>query len=291
MNSDKGKIIPLGTSANDSNTAAPVLYPYRKKEKHGFCTPDKQIVIPCIYENTNAFSEGLAAVMLMEKVGYIDLTGKMTIPYKYDFGGAFKEGLAVVERKGKYGFIDATGKEVIPLTYDDAEDFTDGLAIVEKGGLYGFINKQGKVVIPLKYDLVCPFVNGVSQVELKNEELSIDMLGNVVPEPQDDVFYDGLTLDVDINENFGFRDADGNIVVPHIYDWAHEFAGGRAAVCKDELWGFIDTTGKVVVPLKYKDVYEDFDNGLALVEIGEDDEDADTELGYIDENGVEYWED
>ncbi len=284
MNNDNGNAVAPG------NTTA-VLYPYRKKDKHGYCTPDKQIVIPCIYENTNAFSEGLAAVMLKEKVGYIDITGKMTIPYKYDFGGAFKEGLAVVERKGKYGYIDTTGKEVVPLTYDDAEDFKDGLAIVEKNGLYGFINKQGKVVIPLKYDMVCPFVQGVSQAELKGDEVCIDKMGNVVPEPEDDIFYDGLTIDIDIDERFGFRDASGKLVVPHDYDWAHEFSEGRAAVCKDEKWGFIDTTGKLVVALKYKDVFDDYCNGLALVEIAFGDDDDDTELGYVDANGVEYWED
>lgn len=42
----------------------PQLIPYRKKDKWGFCTPDKKIVIDCIYYEANPFSEGLALVEL-----------------------------------------------------------------------------------------------------------------------------------------------------------------------------------------------------------------------------------
>lgn len=40
----------------------PQLIPYRKKDKWGFCTPDKTIVIDCIYDNVEMFSKGIARV-------------------------------------------------------------------------------------------------------------------------------------------------------------------------------------------------------------------------------------
>ena len=40
------------------------LIPYRKGNKWGFCTSDKEIKIECVYDHCWRFSEGLAAVAL-----------------------------------------------------------------------------------------------------------------------------------------------------------------------------------------------------------------------------------
>ncbi|OFX37723.1 MAG: hypothetical protein A2X08_04630 [Bacteroidetes bacterium GWA2_32_17] len=85
-----------------------ILIPYRKKDKWGYCKPDKTIVIPCIY----------------------------------DFAYRFKEGYARVEKNGKYGFINKEGKELTPF-YDIAYSFSEGYAPVKKNGKWGFINKSG----------------------------------------------------------------------------------------------------------------------------------------------------
>jgi hypothetical protein len=91
---------------------------------------------------------------------------------------------------------------------------------------------------------------------------------------------------------FGFKDAEGNIVTPAVYDDAREFHEGYAAVnigAKSRMvkthegsgwmppiygtiilggkWGFIDTNGKEIVPCQYTYV-EDFCDGLAAVNIG-----------------------
>jgi hypothetical protein len=100
------------------------------------------------------------------KWGFIDQTGKEVIPCKYDNSRSFSEGLASVELNGKWGFINKTGNEIISLKYDNADSFFDGLAIVTLNDKCGFINKTGKPVIQYKYDEVSSFVNGIAEVSL-----------------------------------------------------------------------------------------------------------------------------
>ncbi|MBK6385292.1 MAG: WG repeat-containing protein [Chitinophagaceae bacterium] len=55
----------------------PFLIPYRKKDKWGYCTADKKIVIDCVYDNARFFSEGLAVIKFNGKYSYIDKKGKL----------------------------------------------------------------------------------------------------------------------------------------------------------------------------------------------------------------------
>jgi hypothetical protein len=53
-------------------------------------------------------------------------------------------------------------------------------------------------------------------------------------------------------------------VIEPQFDWAYEFAEGRAEVTLNHKSGFIDTSGKIAVPLKYDMVWP-FHDGLARV--------------------------
>ena len=77
--------------------AEPHLIPYRIKDKWGFCTPDKRIVIECIYDSVLRFSSGVAKVKLNEKYGLINKQGKEIVSCKYGYIGDMCEGLAPVE--------------------------------------------------------------------------------------------------------------------------------------------------------------------------------------------------
>ncbi|MCL2045104.1 MAG: WG repeat-containing protein [Oscillospiraceae bacterium] len=82
----------------------------------------------------------------------------------------------------------------------------------------------------------------------------------------------------DLSEStFGFVDESGTLVIPTIYDWAHNFSEGYAAVQLDGKWGFIDKKGDVIIPLTY-DWAHPFSEGLAAVLLN-------GEWSYIDING------
>ena len=65
---DGGLIKRVGNAISVTNKllalVEPQLIPYRKKDKWGFCTPDKKIVIDCVYDEVERFKEGLARVKL-----------------------------------------------------------------------------------------------------------------------------------------------------------------------------------------------------------------------------------
>ena len=97
---------------------------------------------------------------------------------------------------------------------------------------------------------------------------------------------------VELEQNFkyGFIDETGQIVVNPIFEGAHDFSEGLAAVCvgtgcygklgdssKEEKWGYIDRNGKLVITPQFESAGE-FKEGFASVSIG-------GKYGYIDKSG------
>jgi hypothetical protein len=69
----------------------------------------------------------------------------------------------------------------------------------------------------------------------------------------------------DGQSKFGFIDPfDNNIIIYPLWDQVREFSNGLAAVKLQNEWGFIDKNGLVVIPIMYEDV-KDFKDGLAGV--------------------------
>src|ERR1017187_3752065 len=243
--------------------AEPQLIPYRKKDKWGFCTPDKRIVIDCIYDSALRFSEGFARVELNDKYGFINKLGIIVISCRYDKVWNFRDGLAKIERffselceddvaiddygnrQGEIGFIDKFGNEVINCRYNYAANFYEGFSKVKLNNKYGFIDKLGNEVIPFIYDYAGDFNEGLAMVKL--------------------------------DDKYGFIDKYGSEIVPLIYDGADNFNEGLARVNINEVgckvngaedvinrYGFIDKLGNEVIPLKYLGA-SNFKEGLARV--------------------------
>lgn len=131
--------------------------------KYGFQDSSGKEIVSPKYHKAKAFSEGMAAVSIMdagtEKWGYINETGKEVTAFIYGDALPFSEGLAAARPLGKtwdafYGFIDKTGKLVIPHDYpfifdmnmSDGWSFKNGKAKVYKDKRFFFIDKTGKEV-------------------------------------------------------------------------------------------------------------------------------------------------
>ena len=148
----------------------------RENGRFGFVDRTGKMVIPCVYENTYGFTEGLAGVAVKGRIGYLDRTGKMVIPAQFEDGYAFFEGLAWVKIEGKYAWIDRQGKVVIaPASYDDvAPGFSDGLTAVKQNGRWGYIDRQGQMVIRPQYVKATKFREGIAQTLLPGSPGSPD---------------------------------------------------------------------------------------------------------------------
>lgn len=95
-----------------------------------------------------AQAEGLLMAKLNGKFGFINASGKTIIPCIYNEVESFSEGLALVRiEKDKYGFIDKKGKIVIPLSFSRATSFNNGLALISNDHGYQLIDKKGNIVV------------------------------------------------------------------------------------------------------------------------------------------------
>ncbi len=113
---------------------------------YGYIDTKGNEVIPFQYHNAKAFSEGLAAVAIFEKV----ISPQKEKPD--DLFGALlglfsqKSNLSPSNSGIKYGFINQTGATKIPFQFQDAKSFLNGQAEVKQNGEWFWINKEGKRV-------------------------------------------------------------------------------------------------------------------------------------------------
>lgn len=159
----------------------------------------------------------------------------------------FGDGLLAVEKNGKWGFIDRQGRLVIPADFEDTEGFAEGKAAVKLDGFWGVIDTSGKLLVQPRYKSAGRYFGGFMPVSQNGEDIiALDPSGHEVGMPTWAVrlptplikFYS------DDFKTIGYKDADGQIVVPAQYERGEEyFYEGMAAVRKNGLWGFIDAQG------------------------------------------------
>jgi hypothetical protein len=221
------------------------LFQVQKKGKVGFINNSGQVVIDFEFDSVSDFSEGLARVYYKKKVGCINTKGNLVIPIKYEDMREFSDGLAVVEIKGGQGYIDRTGHVVIPPKFHNAGSFQNGFALVEnpQKPWASFINKSGEIVL----------TNRVHPLSRYNEGL----------------------INCNDNEKWGYMNISGEMVIEPVFEDAHPFYEGKAAVVPAPLkgeqegaersYGFIDKSGNMVIPPIYGGADLKFSEDLCAV--------------------------
>jgi len=156
--------------------------------------------------------------------------------------------IAAGDYDGIYGFYDGMAKayKYIPRDVPDVP----GRLMGPPGQMEGFIDSEGNEVIPL------------------------GMHRNV-----GDRFSEGFAIIGGYEENKGYINKKGEIVIPQIYKDASDFSEGLAAVqsTDTELWGYIDTKGELVISMEYESA-ESFREGAAYAV-------KNSMAGYIDKEG------
>ena len=144
----------------------------------------------------------------------------------YDELAPFSEGYAAVKRGGKWGYINTKGEEIIPCEYEEADGFREGCAKVRKGTETSYIKTKGEDVTPKTFSRIT-----------ENEK---------------DMLYEVFSINDD--NNWGLKNAKGNIVIEAVYDgidigkglWAIDNSGtvsnGVALVILDEIKDTYDNT-------------------------------------------------
>lgn len=110
----------------------------------GYIDERGETVIYPQYEAARPFSEGLAAVRVLEKWGFIGRDGQWAVNPLYDDCGDFSESLAAVLWHGKWGYGDRTGSFAVVPRYQEAGPFENGRARVRLGARVGSITRDGR---------------------------------------------------------------------------------------------------------------------------------------------------
>lgn len=194
---------------------------WQEEDLWGYIDKTGRLVVPCVLEHSEDFSEGLASVGTYDedgawKVGYLNPEGNWELSTYYANLGDFSEGLAVVDG---YYYVDKQGEVALVPDYDGAQEFHEGRARVvrlreSEGDVYGkmgFIDRAGNPVVPCIYDDALPFSEGLAAVCRKEGE----------------------------TERWGFVDRHGREVVPLSFDSVRSFSEGVAAVERDGRAGLL----------------------------------------------------
>ncbi len=262
-----------------------VLY----KGKFGFINKKGQEVIPCIYDATNNFNEGLAVVKKNCK-SFIINKQNIKISLEYDFISDFKNGYAIISKDSKYGLINTKGEEVIPAIYDEIDYPSEGLIHIKEKGIHKYVNLNNQVVIELPKQVrrAYPFSDGIARIESENYKTSfIDKKGVQVTEAIYDSasdFYGNLASVHVKNEGTTIICLDGQELLPRTNNFTID-----ACVSKDGIFiaqfgflkkGLIDRFGNFITDKFYSYISHESE-GLIRVK------DQKNNFGFIDLEGHE----
>ena len=250
------------------------------------------------YFRDHGFNRPLMSIYKDDMQGLIDSTGTFILPCDFDYTGMFSEGLAEVRNKDKkYGYADTTGTVVIPFAYDQACSFSQGLAMVVKGEKYGYIDKTGQVVIPINrpYEFTLehieyPFVyNGIALTRNKKGYGLIDKTGRqILPCVYSELYYQDndsgtVKLIVTKGEKVTLLNGDGQPISTLINTQDRgpflSYADSILILAKGNKYVLYDINGKELLQVDGYDFMDDFQNGLARVT------DENGMVGYIDKTG------
>ncbi|HEY8378278.1 MAG TPA: WG repeat-containing protein, partial [Nannocystis sp.] len=263
------------------------LLPARIGDKFGFIRPDGEVVIPAVYALTLGFSEGLAAVKVVETGlwGFIDPRGTMVIEPQFASAANFSDGLACVQLGERQGYCDRSGAFVPgPQHASQLGRFSGGRAAfraLSRIGVpaWGYIDRSGAIIVPASFDAAGEFREGLACVQQDDLFGYIDESGQWAIEPRfTDAgdFHDGLAA-VGDNGQYGYCDRTGTVVIDLRFLRAGNFAEGLAPVAVGAKTGFIDREGRVVIEPQF-DLALPFSEGQAAVRINH-------KWGYIDRSG------
>ena len=185
------------------------------------------------------------------KYGVMTLSGEVKIEAQYDNLVEAKAGIFIATRGDKRGIIDFNNNEKVPFNYNTISYNEKGdIYIAEDENITGYIMntdfeiKQTGILIEINTD--------AGYFELRqNDEYAYY---NFKFEKKDKKeILNNHTLYLDRKDNqYGYVDKEGNVVVEYIYDDATEQNEyGYAAVKKDGKWGAINSKGEVVQEPKY----------------------------------------
>ena len=251
----------------------------RKGGKYGFIDIHGKEILPFKYDGCDGCGDAdVVSVRQGQKYGLINLTGEEVFPCKYDFipYNGFNNGISIVKNHEKFGCINTKGEELVPCVYDKAQNFLSGWVLLKRENKEEIVNAKKKYVdmsLFEQFSRVLPASEKLFKVRREDQWGYADENGNIVVPCEFDYvseFREGFASGKK-NGKYGFIDENGTVITSFIYDDCMGFSNGYCYVCKGNLWGIINTKGQEVVPCRYEPYFSDYyGNGVFLVRLSAD---------------------
>jgi len=225
----------------------------KETKKVGYVDASDAWVIQPVYDDADAFKNGIAKVTVSKKVGLIDSKGIALVVPTYDRIDAFKEGVATVSLDKKEGLLTEKGEVLLAPQYDNIAAFKNGLATTSLLKKEGLITNKGQVLIAPQYDNIGSFKNGVTEVKLGKLYGLIDSTGKEILKPQFDGInnFSGNYAKVNLQSNYGLDRIDGTVTIPAIYKELDLF--NLTVLVQNTNWGMLKMDGSVIFDLEFID--------------------------------------
>ncbi|MFK8038741.1 MAG: WG repeat-containing protein [Crocinitomicaceae bacterium] len=236
------------------------LYPVQFQEKWGFISDDSVYIIPNTFDYVDPFSEGLAAVVVNNKVGYITKMGQLKVMCQFDEGLPFSEGCAVVEINDKYGMINRQGEFVIQPEFDFLGQLKNGLVPFEKNEKFGYFDQKGRVKIMEIFDEAYDFERGFARVVINNKWGVINDNGEYVFEPR----YSNLkrfsttTFGLEKDSLWGVLSVLKDTVIPLRYDYVSAPSHSFYMVSKNDSFNYFSTDDHLLLSGSWLPIYPEY---------------------------------
>ena len=259
---EKGKTkckLPAGVDEVQVGTDGMIWFNNSRKTKWGLMNSEGKVIVEPKYDEVMPFADGMAAVNL---------------------GATWARGF---QSGGKWGFINKSGELIIPIRYMLVSSFSEGVAHVMDDNASSFVDHTGKVILKNTDSAPSDFHEGLSAFtggfDDKNRETKyLDRLGKTIfkIKGSGEGFHEGMARFTQAaNNQSGFINKQGKVVIEARYNRAYDFSDGLAAVSnnwdsskKDEYsWGFIDKTGMLRIKPVYNEVHS-FTDELTRVHLG-----------------------
>ncbi|CAA9198534.1 hypothetical protein FLA105534_02175 [Flavobacterium bizetiae] len=276
----KGKIVIPIQFDNNSDFTNSGLALVEKNNKFGFINQTGKEIISINYQNANeATFDSLITLNKKGKWAFFDYKGKQKTDFIYDEifvtdislkgenGSTFwRNGLILVRKNNQTAYLDKNLKEVIPFgKYDSGERFNQNrIAIVSKNHKYGIINEFGKEIVKPEYDTLEHPEEDYHESEIfegknKNYITLLDKSGNKIYDKIKDYRFDFSRLGKKIHrvyiiqnfkKQYGVVDAQGQIIIPFMYDVIQDFNGTANTVVELKgKSGIISSDNQILYPI------------------------------------------
>ena len=250
----------------------------KSNSKFGFIDINGNKIVPPVYDNFGAFSEGVAAVSKKTdnktKNGYINNKGDIILPALYDATGSFRNGWGLVKKDSIYFFVDRNGNlKDPPRKYNELYEFRSGYALGKINGTgtdphtYYYINTQLKEEFSVQAKQAYLFWDDIAIISKDN--VTYEMMnkkGEVFKKLTDietlKFSSDGL-LAVREKGKWGYINNSGDVIVQPKYDSCEVFKYGYGRVKKAGKWGIVDKSGTEIIEPKYENILPG-ENGLFI---------------------------